>query len=182
MQEYKQSIEIQGAKIVERLENKLGKLSATGAQPAMLNDCMVNYHGEMTPLLNIANVKAPDALSLVIVPYENDKKVTMAIIAGVGDMHNDLNAVDQGHQIRVSVPPVDGEKRSRMAKEAKEVVEASKIQLRQVRQDVITKIKKSELSDDLKKDAQAEVQKSVDTINNKMDDLYKAKEKALTTV
>ena len=51
-----------------------------------------------------------------------------------------------------------------------------------MRQDVITKIKKSELSDDLKKDAQAEVQKAVDTINNKMDELYKAKEKALTTV
>ena len=106
----------------------------------------------------------------------------MAIIGGIGDMHNDLNAVDQGHQIRVSVPPVDGEKRQRMVKEAKEVVEASKIQLRQLRQDVITKAKKSDLSEDLKKDAQADIQKAVDKINSKIEDLLKAKETALTTV
>lgn len=57
-------------KTIAHLEVELAKIRAGKANPAMLDNVLVDYYGSKTPLNNVGSVNTQDSRTIVIQPWE----------------------------------------------------------------------------------------------------------------
>lgn len=168
-------------KSIKHYNDQLANIRATGAHPSMLNKVMVSSYGAMVPLNQVATVSAPDGRTLIISPF--DKGAIKDVIHGVNEANIGLNPVENNGKIMISVPQLTQEKRESFTKHAKEEAEKAKVSIRNVRQDVITKIKNDKtLREDDSKRQQDNLQKEVDKVNKEIETILKAKIDALMKI
>lgn len=165
---------------IAHLEKELRSIRAGKASPSMLGTVMVDYYGAQTPLGQVANINTPDARTLSVQPWEKNmlQPIEKAIqIANLG-----LNPMNNGDVIMINVPPLTEERRRTLAKQAKAEAEHAKVGVRNARKDANNDIKKTEISDDMKKDSENNVQNLTNTFVKKIDDILSVKEKEIMTV
>lgn len=171
-------------KAIEALQKELSLIRAGRANPNILNGVMVSYYGISTPLNQIASISVPEAQLLVIKPYD---KTSLDDIQKAIQLA-DLNLVPQndGTVIRVSFPALTEERRKEFVKDAKGVVEKSKISIRNIRRDLIDQLKKlekdSEISEDELRIRSDEVQELTDKFIDKIDKIGKEKEQNIMEI
>ena len=82
--------------------------------------------------------------------------------------------------VLIKVPPLTEERRKEIAKVAKNMAEEAKVSVRNARQESLKDIKKAEdnkeISEDVKKDYETQLQKIIDEANKKIDEKLKLKE------
>lgn len=159
---------------IEHLIKELRTIRAGKATPSMLSNVMVDYYGAQTPLSQVANVNTPDARTLSIQPWEKNmlQPIEKAIqIANLG-----FNPMNNGDLIMINVPPLTEERRINLAKQAKAEAEHAKVGIRNARKEANNEIKKTDVSDDMKKGAEEDVQKLTDTFVKQIDEKLAVKE------
>ena len=157
------------------LEKQLLNIRAGKATPAMLGSVKVDYYGSQTPLNQVANVNTPDARTLTIQPFE--KSMIQAIEKGIMQANLGFNPMNNGDSVIINVPPLTEERRRELAKQAKSEAEEAKIGVRNDRKNANQEIKKLDISEDLQKSAEADIQKLTDTYIEKIDKILAVKEK-----
>lgn len=162
------------------LEKQLLNIRAGKATPAMLGSVRVDYYGSQTPLNQVANVNTPDARTLTIQPFE--KNMITAIEKGIMQANLGFNPMNNGDSVIINVPPLTEERRRELAKQAKAEAEDAKIGVRNDRKNANQEIKKLDISEDLQKSGEAEIQKLTDTYIEKIDKILAIKEKEIMTV
>jgi ribosome recycling factor len=165
---------------IAHLEKELRAIRAGRATPAMLGNVMVDYYGSQTPLSQVANVNTPDPRTIAVQPWEKNmlQPIEKAImIANLG-----FNPMNNGDIIMINVPPLTEERRIGLAKQAKSESEHAKVGIRNARKDANNELKKTDISDDLKKDAETDIQKLTDAFVKEIDDKLSVKEKEIMTV
>lgn len=146
-------------KKLEHLDRDLQKTRTGRASTSILDGIRVDYYGTPTPLNQVASLSTPDARTIVISPFEKKLagEIEKAIqIADVGIQPN-----NDGNVIRLPIPPLNEDRRKKIAKEIKKLGEDSKVSIRLVRQDINNKIKKTEKAKDINKDDSAHFQKEI---------------------
>jgi ribosome recycling factor len=150
----------------------------------MLADIKVSQYGSEMPLNQVANVSAPEARLLVIDPW--DKTVIPAIEKAINAANLGVTPNNDGKVIRLAIPELTSERRKEYAKMAKTEAEAGKVAIRNVRKDINNKFraleKDGEITQDELKGYETDVQKLTDDYIKIIDELYKKKEKEITTV
>lgn len=165
------------------LDEALARIRAGKANPRILDGVKVEYYGSMTPLASVANITTPDAKSIVIQPWEKSmlREIEKAILASeVG-----ITPENNGEIIRLGIPPLTGERRKQLSKQAKQEGEDAKIGIRNARRDAIDVLKKAikdGMPEDVEKDAEAEIQKVHDKYIKMVDEAVAAKDKEIMTV
>ena len=170
-------------KALEHLDNELGKIRAGKANPKMLEGVLVEYYGSMSPLTQVANLSTPDPRTIAIQPWE--KQIIGAIEKAIMTANLGLNPDNNGEIIRINIPPLTEERRRDLVKQAKKECEDAKVSVRNTRRDSndeLKKLIKEGLSEDLEKDAEADVQKLTDSFIKKVDEMFDVKEKDILTV
>ena len=162
------------------LEKQLLNIRAGKATPAMLGSVRVDYYGSQTPLNQVANVNTPDARTLTIQPFE--KNMITAIEKGIMLANLGFNPMNNGDSVIINVPPLTEERRRELAKQAKAEAEDAKIGVRNDRKNANQEIKKLDISEDLQKSAEADIQKLTDTYIEKIEKIFAIKEKEIMTV
>jgi ribosome recycling factor len=165
---------------IEHLEKELRSIRASKATPAMLGTVMVDYYGSQTPLNQVANVTTPDPRTLTIQPWEKNMLQTIEkaiMLANLG-----FNPMNNGDVIMINVPALTEERRIGLAKQAKAEAEHAKVGVRNARKDANNEIKKVDISDDMKKIAEDEIQKLTDAFVKNIDDKFSFKEKEIMKV
>ncbi|CDF77905.1 ribosome recycling factor [Formosa agariphila KMM 3901] len=166
---------------LRHLEKQFVNIRAGKASPAMLGSVMVDYYGSQTPLSQVANVNTPDGRTISVQPWEKNMlhEIEKAImIANLG-----FNPMNNGDTIIINVPPLTEERRRDLAKQAKAEAEDGKIGVRNARKDANNDIKKlDDVSEDVKKDTEGEIQKLTDIYVKKIDETLAVKEKEIMTV
>ncbi|CAA0140722.1 ribosome recycling factor [Tenacibaculum maritimum] len=165
---------------ITHLEKELRAIRAGKATPAMLANVTVDYYGSQTPLSQVANVSTSDARTITIQPWEKNmlQEIEKAImIANLG-----FNPMNNGDLIIINVPALTEERRKELAKQAKAEAEHAKVGVRNARKDGNNDVKKTDISDDMKKDAEAEIQKLTDSFVKEIDAKLSVKEKEIMTV
>ncbi|CAA0154169.1 ribosome recycling factor [Tenacibaculum maritimum] len=165
---------------ITHLEKELRAIRAGKATPAMLTNVTVDYYGSQTPLSQVANVSTSDARTITIQPWEKNmlQEIEKAImIANLG-----FNPMNNGDLIIINVPALTEERRKELAKQAKSEAEHAKVGVRNARKDGNNDVKKTDISDDMKKDAEAEIQKLTDSFVKEIDAKLSVKEKEIMTV
>ncbi len=165
---------------VNVLRERLSSIIATGANPSMLKNVEVEYYETMTPLNQVANIKAPDATMLIVSPF--DRTLIKDIVEAIHKADLGLNPVDEGDQIRIMVPPMTAEKREIFVKEAKQIGEEARISVRNIRTDSNKKIKSSEFSENEERLGEEQVQKLVDEANKQIEEIINTKVNDLTSL
>jgi len=146
----------------------------------MLTNVMVDYYGSQTPLSQVANVNTPDARTISIQPWEKNmlQEIEKAIqLANLG-----FNPMNNGDLIMINVPPLTEERRIGLAKQAKSEAEHAKVGIRNARKDANNEIKKTTISDDMKKIAEEDIQKLTDKFVKEIDEKFSLKEKEIMKV
>ena len=159
---------------IEHLIKELRTIRAGKATPSMLANVMVDYYGAQTPLSQVANVNTPDARTISIQPWE--KSMLQAIEKAIQIANLGFNPMNNGDVIMINVPPLTEERRFGLAKQAKAEAEHAKVGVRNARKDANNDIKKTDVSDDMKKIAEDDIQKLTDTFVKEIDDKFSAKE------
>lgn len=165
-------------KAILHLQLEFSKLQVGRANPVMVESIMVEQYGSFQALQNVASVSNLDTQTLSIKPW--DKTVLHAIAKAITDSGMGLNPQSMADSIMIKVPAVTEERRKELVKVAKKLAEEAKVSVRNARADTMKAIKtaedRKEISEDEKKDLEADLQKLIDTANKKVDDDTKQKE------
>ncbi len=161
--------------VVQRFKDEMKKVRTGRAHPDMLSGIKVEVYGQFMPLNQVANITAADATLLVITPF--DPSTIQAIASAVrADQALGLNPADDGRVIRVPIPALTEERRKEIVKTASSKVENAKVALRNVREDARKAVKiAAELSEDVKKRAEKEIDDLTKEFNDKIDAEFKTK-------
>jgi len=165
---------------LKHLEKQFINIRAGKASPSMLGSVMVDYYGTKTPLSQVANVNTPDGRTITVQPWEKAmlQEIERAImVANLG-----FNPMNNGETIIINVPPLTEERRRELAKQAKSEVEDAKISIRAARKDANSDIKTIDVSEDVQKNAEVDVQQLTDTYVKKAEELYAVKEQEILKI
>ncbi len=171
-------------KTIEAFRQEISKIRTGKATTQLLDGIKIDYYGSLSPLNQVANVTVMDAHTLSITPW--DKTMVGAIDKAIMTADLGLNPLNDGTNIKVPIPPLTEERRKDLAKLVKKFGEDSKIALRNIRRDANDKLKKlehnKELSEDLRHDAEADVQKVTDNHSKTIDEMVVHKENEIMEI
>ena len=165
---------------LEHLEKEFIKIRAGRANPSMLSSVMVEYYGSMTPLSQVSNINTPDARTLSVQPWE--KNLLGEIETAIMNANLGFNPMNNGETVIINVPPLTEERRLQLVKQAKAEAEDAKVGVRSARQEANKEIKQLEVSEDLEKNAEIDVQELTDSYIKKVDSLLETKEAEIMKV
>ncbi|WP_086477674.1 MULTISPECIES: ribosome recycling factor [Arenibacter] len=165
---------------IEHLERMFVKIRAGKASPVMLSSVMVEYYGSQTPLSQVANVSTPDARTLSVQPWE--KNMLQEIEKAIMNANLGFNPMNNGDYVIINVPPLTEERRRDLVKQAKAEAEEAKIGIRNSRQEANKDIRNLDVSEDLQKGAENDVQTLTDKYIKKIDALLDVKEAEIMTI
>lgn len=171
-------------KAIQALQRELASIRTGRAAPALLDRISIDYFGVETPIKAMANVSVPDARTLQIQAY--DRQSVQLIEKAIHKSDLGLTPNTDGNVIRLNIPPLTEERRKDMAKLAKKCAEDSKIALRNVRRDEMDALKKlekaGELTEDVRKRGEDQIQKLMDRFVKEVDEVVSAKEKEIMEI
>jgi len=159
---------------IVHLEKEFRNIRAGKASPAMIGSVTVDYYGSQVPLTQVANVGTMDAHTITVQPWEKNMlhEIEKAImIANLG-----FNPMNNGEIIIINVPALTEERRKELSKQAKAAAEYAKVSIRNDRREAMNEIKKDEASEDMKGNAEIDIQKLTDKFSSEVDEIYKIKD------
>ncbi|MEO9513058.1 MAG: ribosome recycling factor [Flavobacteriaceae bacterium] len=159
---------------ISHLEKALIKIRAGKASPVMLSTVMVEYYGSVTPLSQVSNINTPDARTISVQPWE--KSILSDIETAITNSNLGFNPMNNGEMIIINVPPLTEERRVQLVKQAKAEAEDAKVSIRSARQDANKELKTLEISEDLQKNAEVDIQELTDAYSKKVDSILSVKE------
>lgn len=171
-------------KTLAALEEDFAGLRTGRASAALFDKIRVEAYGGKLPLKETANISVPEARLVVIQPW--DKALIGEIEKAVRSSELSLNPSNDGKVIRISIPPLTGERRKELVKQAKTQAEQARVAVRNIRRDGNDELKKllkdSGLTEDEESKASAELQKLTDTYIGKVNKAAQDKEKEIMEV
>lgn len=167
-------------KVLVHLEKKYTTIRAGKASPAMLNGVMVEYYGSPTPLNQVSNINTPDGMTITVQPFE--KSLITEIEKGIMIANLGFNPMNNGESVIISVPPLTEERRRDLAKQAKAEAEDAKVGIRNERKQANNEIKALDISEDLKKNLEVDIQELTDKHIQKIDQIFSNKEAEIMKV
>ncbi|MBW2961863.1 ribosome recycling factor [Mesonia aestuariivivens] len=167
-------------KAISHLERQLANIRAGKASPSMVQGVMVEYYGSNTPLNQVGNVNTPDARTISIQPFE--RSLIPEIVKAIQAANLGFNPMNNSDSVIINVPPLTEERRKELAKQAKAEAEDAKVGVRNDRKSANNDIKKADVSEDEKKNAEVDIQKLTDKHIAKIESILEVKEKEIMTV
>ncbi len=177
----KQKLSAAGAHFGEELK----KLRTGRAHSSMLDGVMVEAYGSSMPIIQVATVTAPEAQLLQITPF--DPANLQAIASAIRDNQSlGLNPVDDGHIVRIQIPPLTAERREQIVKQLHEKLEASLISMRGTRHEALKSAEQLKQARTITEDDYKSMEKQIDELMAKqkteIEVLAKTKEEDIKTV
>ena len=167
-------------KAVDHTLHEFANIHTGKASPSMVEGIMVEAYGSMMRIKDCAAISTPDARQIVIQPW--DKGLTQAISKAIQIANLGFNPAVDGQLVRIPLADMSRERRQEFVKVANRLAEEGRVQVRNVRRDVLENVKKAKLPEDeakrTEKDIQTATDKSIEEINKHL----AAKEKDLLTV
>ena len=165
---------------IDIMREELVGLRTGRASVHLLDALRVDAYGNATPIDQVASVSAPESHVLVVSVW--DMNLASVVEKAIRESNLGLNPQTAGNVIRLNLPPLTEERRKELVKVAHSYGESAKIAIRNIRQDLLHQVKKSELSEDDQKLVHNELQKIFDAKNTEIDEIIKRKEKDIFEV
>lgn len=163
---------------VEHLREQFKTLRTSRASASLVENLMVDYYGTKTPLKQMAQITIPGPNQILIQPW--DKNSLGDIENGIRNSDLNLNPVNDGKVVRLTLPSLTEERRRELSKIVATYAEEAKISVRNARGEtwdsIQDKVKSGELTEDDKFDIKNDLQKLAEKYDKEIDDLASSKE------
>ena len=160
------------------VKSEIGKIRTGRANTEMFNNILVNNYDNETPLNQIANIAALDAITISIQPF--DKTVIDDIEKAILESDLGFNPSNNGNSIMITFPPLSAERRQELVKVASKIIEDGRISVRNIRREIIQSAKRIEdeqnISEDNMKTFLDDIQEVTDSFITRLNVLQKEKE------
>ncbi|EDM98170.1 ribosome recycling factor [Pseudoflavonifractor capillosus ATCC 29799] len=184
MNEANKEFDAKMQKTVDVVKSDFASVRAGRANAAVLDKITVDYYGVPTPLNQVGGISSPDPRSLVIQPW--DTKLLKDIEKAIQTSDLGINPQNDGRVIRLNFPQLTEERRKDLTKQVRKYAEAGKVAIRNIRRDAMDKFKamekKSEITEDDRKELEKELQDLTDKRCKQIDELTEKKEAELMAV
>ena len=169
---------------VEALKRELVKIRTGRASLSLLDGIKVKAYGSLLPVDQVGALTVPENNLIVIKPW--DPQLLPAIEKAILASDLGLTPSSDGNVIRLTIPPLTGDRRKELVKQVKKTGEEYKVALRAVRReanDTLKKLKKEkEISEDEMFSLQDSAQKETDGFVSLIDEIISGKEKEVMEV
>jgi ribosome recycling factor len=169
---------------LEAVRREFGTVRTGKATPSLLDTVRVEAYGTKMPLNQVATVSTPEASLILVQPF--DRSLMGEVEKGIQQADLGLNPANDGQVIRVPIPPLNEERRKEYVKLLSRMAEDARISIRHSRREgndeVKSRKKEGELSEDEARRAEDEIQKLTDAYIGRIEELLQAKEKEIMTV
>ena len=166
------------------LEEDFDTIRVGRASSKVLDKITVPYYGTPTGLDGVATIKATDARTLMITPWETNmlKEIEKAILASdVG-----ITPTNDGKCIRLSFPALTEERRKELTKKTAKMGEDCKVAIRNIRREANDNAKalkkNSVITEDDLKDAEKKIQDLTDKLIKEVDAAIAKKDKEIMEI
>ena len=171
-------------KSISVLEEDFGTIRVGRASARVLDKITVDYYGSPTGIEGVATVKATDAKTLLITPWEANmcKEIEKAILASdIG-----ITPTNDGKSVRLVFPSLTEERRKELTKKTSKMGEDCKVAIRNIRReanDAAKLMKKnSEITEDDLKSAEKTIQDVTDKLIKEVDAVVARKDKEIMEI
>ena len=166
---------------ISHCKAELSKVRTGRANPQILNSLKVEYYGSMVPLTQVSTITSPEPRLITIKPYE--KLIIGEIEKSIMESNLGLTPNNNGESILIPIPPLSEERRKDLIKYVHQLVEESKIAIRNIRRDALHTLKDFEDESHLSEDESRRQESNIQDITNKnilsLESIEKIKEKEL---
>ncbi|HEV3090781.1 MAG TPA: ribosome recycling factor [Candidatus Cybelea sp.] len=181
---YFKEVEAKMNKCIDATRNEFAAIRTGRASPALLDRLVVEAYGQPAPLKQVAGVSVPDSRTLLITAW--DKGVVGEIRKAIEKSDLGLTPNIDGTAIRLTIPPLNEERRKDLVKLVKKKAEDGRVAVRNVRHhshdELKGKLKTHEITEDDNKRMQESLQRLTDKYVKEIDSLVVAKEKEIMEV
>ncbi|MDU0810162.1 MAG: ribosome recycling factor [Burkholderia sp.] len=182
--EVKNDVEQNMQRSIKSLKNDLAKIRTGRAHTGLLDHIQVDYCGSVVPISKIANLILVDVRTIGVQLWE--KNMAPNVEKVIREANLGLNPSSCGDLIRVSMPALTEEGRREMTKIVKVEGEMVKVIIRNFRRDANEALKKlmknKEISRDIERRANNDIQKLTDKYVAEVDKLVQLKESEIMTI
>ncbi len=180
MNELKTKIE----KSINYFDEDLTSIRVGKASAGVLDRIMVNYYGTDTPINQMATVSATDAHTLTIQPW--DASTLKEIEKSIQKSDLGINPANDGKVIRLVFPALTEESRKELCKTLSKKTEEAKVNIRNIRRDILEVFKKQKkdgtLTEDDMRNVEKDVQKATDDAIKSIETISANKEKTIMAI
>lgn len=166
---------------VEVLTREFAGVRTGRASAALLEHVRVDYYNTLTPLTQVASISVPDARTLLIQPW--DQSVLPKVERAIQKSDLGITPANDGKVIRLTIPPLNEERRRQLAKSVGKLAEDARVAIRNVRREAKERVKAllkdRKISEDDERRSETELQKLTDRFIQKVDELLKKKEQEI---
>lgn len=121
-------------KALHHLQEVLRGVRTGRATSALVDNIRVDYYGSMTPLNQMAAISTPEARQIMIKPF--DATSLTEIVKAIQKSDLGITPQSDGKVVRLTMPPLSGEQRTKYAAKVKEMAEEGRIAMRNGRRDM----------------------------------------------
>lgn len=172
-------MKIEAKKAIDYLHAEFSKLQTGRANASLVTHLDVEAYGGKQQLQSLAGVTIEDARTIVVQPW--DKGVLQDVEKALQKADLGTSPVNDGHVLRINLPPMTEDRRKSLVKRVKELAEEAKIAIRHSRHEAQENIRE-EPDEDVREMQLKQLQKVADDANAQIDAAGKAKEEEVMTV
>ena len=169
---------------VEAFKRELMRIRTGRATLSLLDGIKVNAYGSQMPVDQVGTLTIPENNMIAIKPW--DPQMLPTLEKAILSSNLGLTPANDGKIVRLTIPPLTGERRKELVKQIKKIAEEYKVAVRNVRRDTnetLKKLKKDrEISEDDMFRLQEDAQKATDGFINLIDEVASGKEKEIMEV
>jgi ribosome recycling factor len=148
--------------------DELRGLRTGRATPALVDSIRVEYYGQPTPLKQMAQISTPDPQQILIRPF--DQGVLKDIEKAIRSSDLGMSPNNDGKMIRLNVPAMSGEQRTKLAARIKKSAEEAKVAIRNIRRDANKNFDTAEKNKEMTEDERDQGKEEVQTLTKKFED------------
>lgn len=162
----------------------LSTIRAGRANAQVLANVTVDYYGVATPVNQMAEIKATDARTLTIQPW--DASTLKSIEKAIYESDVGITPQNDGKVIRLVFPQLTEERRKELTKQIAKSGEDTKVAIRNIRREANTKCKDMKKAGEMNEDEQKASEKSIQDLTDKyikeVDKVTEEKDKEIMSI
>ncbi len=162
---------------IARLKEELRGMRSSRPSIEFLEGLQAEAYGSKMPLNQLGSFSLVPPREVRISVW--DKAAVPAVMSAVEEARAGFSVSNDGNTVRAMLSPLSEERREELGKLVKKTVEATRIEIRNMRNDSINKVRaaedRSELSEDVSRSGKEKIEKKVKETNDQIETMLEEK-------
>ena len=171
-------------KAIEHYQKEISTLRTGRATASILDKVMVPVYGSPSPLNSISSISVQDARSMIVSTW--DKNLIKDVEKAIVDANLGVGVANEGDKLRITTPLMTEESRKELVKQLSTKHEKSRIDIRQIRDDIKTSIENAEKAKDINEDDKyrylKDLEETTKKIHNQLKEITDKKQSDIMTI